>query len=209
VSICQFRRRSRHPLFCILNNRSSYQANWRTAQSFFRETELILRISTASRSRLCDNTHSAWQTVTLLGMCGAPPTTLAEAGLIYEVNTESIDDSGRRSLGSFQMPTVKQETNMKKKIVIYLMFAAVTFIWLPASSSPVRASAVTELSSNPGPIQSRGRSRNRGNKKWHPRRYRNYGQYRRTQVGNRRYRLVRRSYWSDGRRRYRYVRINY
>jgi hypothetical protein len=40
-------------------------------------------------------------------------------------------------------------------------------------------------------------------------RYRNYGQYRRTQVGNRRYRMVRRSYWDDGRRYYRWVRIYY
>ena len=39
--------------------------------------------------------------------------------------------------------------------------------------------------------------------------YRNYGQYRRTQVGNRRYRTVTRYYWDDGRRRTRLVRLYY
>ena len=39
--------------------------------------------------------------------------------------------------------------------------------------------------------------------------YRNYGQFRRTQVGNRRYRMVRRYYWDDGRRRTRFVRVYY
>ena len=39
--------------------------------------------------------------------------------------------------------------------------------------------------------------------------YKNYGQYRRTQVGNRRYRLVRRYYWSRGIRLSRWVRVYY
>jgi hypothetical protein len=39
--------------------------------------------------------------------------------------------------------------------------------------------------------------------------YRNYGQYRRTQVGNRRYRMVNRYTWQNGRRVTRRVRINY
>lgn len=39
--------------------------------------------------------------------------------------------------------------------------------------------------------------------------YRNYGQYRRTQVGNRRYRMVRRYYWNDGVRLSRLVRLYY
>ena len=39
--------------------------------------------------------------------------------------------------------------------------------------------------------------------------YRNYGQYRRTQVGNRRSHLVRRYYMRDGVRLSRWVRINY
>jgi len=37
--------------------------------------------------------------------------------------------------------------------------------------------------------------------------YRNYGQYRRTQVGNRRYRYVNRYYWNDGVRVSRRVRV--
>ena len=39
--------------------------------------------------------------------------------------------------------------------------------------------------------------------------YRNYGQYRRTQVGNRRFRTVNRSTWVNGNRVVRRVRINY
>ena len=39
--------------------------------------------------------------------------------------------------------------------------------------------------------------------------YRNYGQYRRTQVGNRRFRTVRRYSWIDGVRRARMVRVYY
>jgi hypothetical protein len=39
--------------------------------------------------------------------------------------------------------------------------------------------------------------------------YRNYGQYRRTQVGNRRFRWVRRPYWRNGVRVYRTMRIYY
>lgn len=39
--------------------------------------------------------------------------------------------------------------------------------------------------------------------------YRNYGQYRRTQVGYRRYRMVPRYYWDDGRRYTRWVRVYY
>ena len=38
--------------------------------------------------------------------------------------------------------------------------------------------------------------------------YRNYGQYRRTQVGNRRFRYVNRYYWTDGVRHLRRVRVN-
>jgi hypothetical protein len=41
------------------------------------------------------------------------------------------------------------------------------------------------------------------------RRYKNYGQYRSSRVGNRRYRLVRRPYYRDGRRYIRVVRIYY
>ena len=75
--------------------------------------------------------------------------------------------------------------------------------------------------------QGRGRGRSESSRLWrgnddarHGRRryrhrnrntygYRNYGQYRRTQVGNRRYRMARRYYWRDGVRLSRYVRVYY
>jgi len=52
--------------------------------------------------------------------------------------------------------------------------------------------------------ETRGRRRNGT---WYG--YRNYGQYRRTQVGNRRYRMERRVYWRNGRRYNTRTRINY
>jgi hypothetical protein len=55
--------------------------------------------------------------------------------------------------------------------------------------------------------QGRGRGKHKGWKNTYG--YRNYGQYRRTQVGNRRYRMVRRYYWNDGVRLSRLVRIYY
>lgn len=54
----------------------------------------------------------------------------------------------------------------------------------------------------------RGRRRHQGRNRW-TYGYRNYGQYRRTQVGNRRYRLVRRPYWRRGVRIMRWTRIYY
>ena len=50
----------------------------------------------------------------------------------------------------------------------------------------------------------RGENRRR-NGPWYG--YRNYGQWRRSQVGNRRYRTVTRYYWDNGRRRTRVVRV--
>lgn len=54
----------------------------------------------------------------------------------------------------------------------------------------------------------RGRRRSY-NRNRHTYGYRNYGQYRRTQVGNRRYRTVRRYYWNDGVRLSRWTRLYY
>lgn len=56
--------------------------------------------------------------------------------------------------------------------------------------------------------QDRGRHRYRGRNRY-TYGYKNYGQYRRTQVGNRRYRMVRRSYWRDGIRLFRWTRVYY
>lgn len=61
----------------------------------------------------------------------------------------------------------------------------------------------TTFNSQPG----RRRWRKKSNRRGPYYGYRNYGQYRSAQ--NRRYRTVRRYYWRDGVRRYRYVRIYY
>src|SRR3990170_1546816 len=58
-----------------------------------------------------------------------------------------------------------------------------------------------------GDDNNRGRRRRTGRRNQNTYGYRNYGQYRRTQVGNRRYRTVRRSFWRDGIRRTRLVRV--
>lgn len=85
-------------------------------------------------------------------------------------------------------------------------------IYLPDRASAYspgdRPNSIAGLSTeNTVLAQRRGRGRggrwddNRGRRRngsWYG--YRNYGQYRRTQVGNRRYRTVRRTYWRDGRR---------
>ena len=90
---------------------------------------------------------------------------------------------------------------MKNKILILAMLLAVAFVWLPSFGATVSAQ--------------------RGNVTWQPGRhkgwkhkknahgYRNYGQYRRTQVGNRRFRTVNRYYWRDGVRLSRLVRVYY
>ncbi len=62
--------------------------------------------------------------------------------------------------------------------------------------------------------QSRWEKNRRGRGRWNRRHrntygYRNYGQYRRTQVGNRRFRTVKRYYWNDGVRLSRLVRVYY
>lgn len=102
---------------------------------------------------------------------------------------------------------------MKKALKYFVLVAAAFLMLLPAASY----------------AQGRGHGNGRGNQGWHGghgnddrdwrgrRRYqgrnrytygyKNYGQYRRTQVGNRRYRLVRRPYWRRGVRLTRWVRV--
>ena len=93
---------------------------------------------------------------------------------------------------------------MKTKIIVLAFIAAFSLIVLPtdgfASDSQRPSFGATNLGFQ-------GRGKGRGNKKWYPRRYKNYGQYRRTQVGNRRYRLERRYYYRNGIRLSRTVRI--
>ena len=111
---------------------------------------------------------------------------------------------------------------MKRKIVVFVMLVATTFFWLPAESDTVFAQN-GQNKSNGNQKRSNGDQKrgnigiwqpgkhggnwNRGRKNTHG--YKNYGQYRRTQVGNRRYRLTRRYYWQDGIRLSRFVRVYY
>jgi len=98
---------------------------------------------------------------------------------------------------------------MKRNLLTLTLMAAFAFIVLPSFSYEVN-----------GQRSVRGRDRvsstyggdrrwsNRGKKKsyWG---YKNYGQYRRTQVGNRRYRMERRYYYRDGNRLSRLIRVLY
>lgn len=111
---------------------------------------------------------------------------------------------------------------MLKKITGLVLLAATWVIFLPsqgaAFSSDKNNNSVSGLSTENLVLQQRrgrgnrngglwqGNSRRR-NGRWYG--YKNYGQYRRTQVGNRRYRMVRRSVWRDGRRSYSWTRIFY
>ena len=101
---------------------------------------------------------------------------------------------------------------MKKKIVVFAMLMVMTFFCLPADN-PVsaqkghnKAAKMVKVSNNniwqPGKHNGVWRKKNSQG-------YKNYGQYRKTQVGNRRYRLVRKPYWSNGERMTRLVRIFY
>jgi hypothetical protein len=108
---------------------------------------------------------------------------------------------------------------MRKKLLIFVFVLATMVFTVPAegfaaSSDPQGKSRShgQDKNRNRGTIweggQNKGRHRYRGrNRTTYG--YRNYGQYRRTQVGNRRYRMVRRSYWRDGIRLSRYVRVYY
>lgn len=104
-----------------------------------------------------------------------------------------------------------QETVMTRKILILTMLFVTTFFTLP-SDATAQGKSKWGKSDN----WSQGRWDNkRGRRRYQGRNriyygYRNYGQYRRTQVGNRRrYRLVRRYYWDDGMRLARWVRVYY
>lgn len=102
---------------------------------------------------------------------------------------------------------------MLKKFTSLVLFAAAWVIFLPSQSAAFNADNKNNLVSGLAAEnlllqQRRGRGRgnsrvwdNRGRRRngsWYG--YKNYGQYRRTQVGNRRYRNERRYVWRDGRR---------
>ena len=102
---------------------------------------------------------------------------------------------------------------MKRKLTALVLMAASYVILLPITSAAYSpGDKNTSLTGFPIENtvlqQKRGRG-NRNSRYWENRGrrrngtwngYRNYGQYRRTQVGNRRYRTVRRYVWQDGRR---------
>jgi len=105
---------------------------------------------------------------------------------------------------------------MTRKILLLSTLFVTAFFALPSESfgSNPSTSATTqdwryqnrrERSQTYGDRTNRSRNRRYRNTYG----YRNYGQYRRTQVGNRRFRTVTRYYWSDGRRRTRLVRVYY
>jgi len=90
------------------------------------------------------------------------------------------------------------------------MLLAMTFFWLPSDSGSV--SAQMGQSKARKTVRINDGQPGRRNGVFHKKNaygYKNYGQYRRTQVGNRRYRLVKRSFWNDGIRRTRLVRVYY
>jgi hypothetical protein len=82
---------------------------------------------------------------------------------------------------------------MKKKIAIFAIFAATAFFLMPVNAAAISPNARSSSSagmekSDLGVQQGRRNDRqNRGHRKSYPRWYKNYGQYRRTQVGNRRF----------------------
>ena len=102
---------------------------------------------------------------------------------------------------------------MIRKLLILAVLSITTFAALPSDASAQRWRRDRDRSYS-GYVYSQDRWENRNRRRWRNRYrntygYRNYGQYRRTQVGNRRYRMVRRYYWNDGVRYSRWQRIFY
>ena len=102
---------------------------------------------------------------------------------------------------------------MKIKIVILAMLLAATFFLLPASGDSVSA----QNKQNRGNKSDRGDSHRKislwdqdyHGKKKNTHGYKNYGQFRKTQVGNRRFRLQRHWYLRNGVRTSRTIRVYY
>jgi hypothetical protein len=94
---------------------------------------------------------------------------------------------------------------MKKLLTLALAVASLGFV--PAAEAKTAETPSTSMTANAGAAQIRVRigqpRRNRRNY----RRYRNYGQWRRNQVRNRRTRVVTQTYWRNGRRYTRTVRV--
>ena len=108
---------------------------------------------------------------------------------------------------------VKEEI-MNKKLTILTIMVMTMLIGLPVDGfGASRTAKDSAFSAGSGPQisvsigQPRRRRMRRGGYWRNGVFYRNYGQYRRSVVGNRRFRTVPRYYWSDGVRRVRYVRV--
>lgn len=88
---------------------------------------------------------------------------------------------------------------MKKILIVLALIIATTVFWIPSEGGSVSAQNRQERS------EGRHHRKDHGRKYTHG--YRNYGQYRRTQVGHRRFRLHRQYYRRNGIRLSRWVRI--
>ncbi|HKX83457.1 MAG TPA: hypothetical protein VJL58_04480 [Pyrinomonadaceae bacterium] len=102
---------------------------------------------------------------------------------------------------------------MRQKLLILTLMLGSLLIGLPVSgySTTAKERTFTVGGNKPQVTISFGQPRRRRwrqNGRWYYG-YRNYGQYRRTQVGNRRYRVFPEYYWDNGYRRVRYVRYYY
>jgi hypothetical protein len=102
--------------------------------------------------------------------------------------------------------------NMKRMVGLLLAIVFAIGAWMPSEASAQRRFEKSRVYRT----QDREYRRNRRDERRRRNRfyrntygYRNYGQYRRTQVGNRRFRWSRRYYYRNGRRLTRLVRIYY
>lgn len=97
---------------------------------------------------------------------------------------------------------------MRRNLIIFAMLIAMTFVGLAANNAVSAQNKHGRGHKNGDMVWQPGKHHG----KWHKKNahgYRNYGQYRRTQVGHRRYRMVKRYYWSDGTRLSRLTRVYY
>ena len=116
---------------------------------------------------------------------------------------------------SLRLTRASRRLFMNKKIAIFALLVASVAIGMPISVSASSTATETAVTTGGAQISVRiGQPRRRYRRGGYWRNgtfYRNYGQYRRTQVGwrGRSYRMVPRYYWRDGRRFTTYRRVYY
>ena len=99
---------------------------------------------------------------------------------------------------------------MKRTIGLLLTAIFAIGVWMPMDASAQRYERrVYQERSDRNREYWRDRQRRMRSRMYRNMGYRNYGQYRRTQVGNRRYRWEQRTYYQNGRRYTRRIRINF